>query len=131
MMNDQKNLAYYMNLIYKSEVTPEEDGSGFNVEIPLLKGCMAFGETVEDAYQSLTEVKQAWFEIALERGWEIPVPLTAEVKTYSGKFNVRLPRYLHRDLANFAEREGTSLNQLVVALLAKGTGQPSPLAAVS
>ena len=120
-----------MNLVYKSEVTPEEDGSGFTVEVPLLKGCMAFGETVEDAYLSLIEVKQAWFEIALERGWEIPVPQTAEVKTYSGKFNVRLPRYLHRDLADFAEREGTSLNQLVVALLAKGAGQPSPLAAAS
>ena len=127
MMNDPKNVNEYMKLIYKAEMIPEEDGSGFNVQIPLLKGCMAFGETVEDAYQSLTEVKQAWFEIALERGWDIPVPQMEEVKTYSGKFNVRLPRYLHRELANFAEREGTSLNQLVVALLAKGTGQPSPL----
>ena len=127
MMYDKKNVNEYMNLTYKAEMIPEEDGSGFNVQIPLLKGCMAFGETVEDAYQSLTEVKQAWFEIALERGWDIPVPQMEEVKTYSGKFNVRLPRYLHRELANFAEREGTSLNQLVVALLAKGTGQPSPL----
>ena len=127
MMNDKKNVNEYMNLTYKAEMIPEEDGSGFNVQIPLLKGCMAFGETVEDAYQLLTEVKQAWFEIALERGWDIPVPQMEEVKTYSGKFNVRLPRYLHRELVNFAEREGTSLNQLVVALLAKGTGQSSPL----
>ncbi len=131
MMSDKKDLDYYMNLVYKAEMTPEEDGSGFNVEIPLLKGCMAFGETIEDAYQSLIEVKRAWFEIALERGWKIPVPPVEEVKTYSGKFNVRLPRYLHRELVEFAEREGTSLNQLVVALLAKGTGQSWPLETVS
>ena len=121
MTTERKDLDYYMNLTYKVEMTPEEDGSGFNAEIPLLKGCMAFGETIEDAYQTLIEVKQAWFEIALERGWNIPTPPEGEVKAYSGKFNVRLPRYLHRELAELAETEGTSLNQLVVALLAKGT----------
>lgn len=131
MMNDKKELDYYMNLIYKAEMAPEEDDSGFNVEIPLLKGCMAFGETIEEAYQALIEVKQAWFEIALKRGWKIPEPSVEEARTYSGKFNVRLPRYLHRELAEFAEREGTSLNQLVVALLAKGTGQSWPLETAS
>ena len=122
MMTDRKDLDYYMNLVYKVEITPEEDGSGFNVEIPLLEGCMAFGETIGDAYQTLIEIKRAWFEIALERDWKIPVPPVEEAKAYSGKFNVRLPRYLHRELAELAETEGTSLNQLVVALLAKGTG---------
>lgn len=130
-MTDRKDLDYYMNLAYKVEVTPEEDGSGFNVEISLLKGCMAFGETIEDAYQTLVEVKQAWFEIALERGWEIPAPPMEKVKAYSGKFNVRLPRYLHRELAELAEAESTSLNQLIVALLAKGTGQSRSLGTVS
>jgi antitoxin HicB len=123
MMTERKDLDYYMNLAYKVEMTPEEDGSGFNAEIPLLKGCMAFGETIEDAYQTLAEIKQAWFEIALERGWKIPEPPVEEIKEYSGKFDVRLPRYLHRELAELAEAEGTSLNQLVVALLAKGIGR--------
>jgi len=119
----RKDLDYYMNLVYKVEVTPEKDGSGFNVEIPLLKGCMAFGETIEDAYQTLIEIKRAWFEIALERDWKIPAPPVEKVRAYSGKFNVRLPRYLHRELAELAKTEETSLNQLVVALLAKGTGR--------
>ena len=131
MMTDRKDLDYYMNLAYTVEITPEEDGSGFNVEILLLKGCMAFGETIEDAYQTLIEVKRAWFEIALARGWNIPEPPVEEVKAYSGKFNVRLPRYLHRELAELAEIEGTSLNQLVVALLAKGAGQPRSLGAAN
>ena len=116
----EKNLSYYMNLPYKIEITPEEDGTGFNAAIPDLKGCMAFGETIEEAYEMIIEVKQAWLEIALERGWQIPEPPPAEFKEYSGRFNVRLPRYLHHELSEMAEREGTSLNQLVVAFLSEG-----------
>jgi len=121
-MSETKDLSYYMNLPYKVEITPKEDGSGFNAAIPLLKGCMAFGETLEEAYASLAEVKQAWLEIAFARGWKIPEPLS-ETKDYSGKFNVRLPGYLHRELAELAEAQGTSLNQFVVALLAEGAGR--------
>ena len=57
---------------YEIEISPEEDGAGFNASIPALAGCVAFGETIEDALQTLAEVKQAWIEIALERGWQIP-----------------------------------------------------------
>jgi predicted HicB family RNase H-like nuclease len=37
---------------------------------------------------------------------------------YSGKFVVRVPKFLHAALAAEAEREGVSLNQLVVVKLA-------------
>ena len=133
MMTETKHLDYYMNLAYKVEMTPDESGSGFNAKVPLLKGCMSFGETIEDAYQTLIEVKQAWIEIAMERGWTVPEPPVEEAKEYSGKFNVCLPLYLHRELVTLAEVEGTSLNQLVVALLAEGTGtgRSLPLAAAT
>lgn len=118
-MMSKKNIEYYMNLPYKIEVTPDEDG-GFNASIPALKGCVAFGETIEEVHQVITEVKQNWIEIALEKGWQIPEPISEETKKYSGKYVVRLPRYLHRKLAEMAETEGTSLNQLSVAFLAEG-----------
>ncbi len=111
-----------MNLLYKVEITPEEGSGGFNAAIPLLKGCMAFGETLEEAYAALAEVKQAWLEIALTRNWKIPEPLS-ETKEFSGKFNVRLPGYLHRELVELAEAQGTSLNPFVIALLAEGAGR--------
>jgi predicted HicB family RNase H-like nuclease len=41
----------------------------------------------------------------------------------SGKFLVRLPRTLHAALNDEAEREGVSLNQLVVAKLSMQMGQ--------
>lgn len=40
---------------------------------------------------------------------------------YSGTFNLRLPRSLHRWFAESAERDGISLNQHVVSLRAEGT----------
>lgn len=109
-----------MSLPYRVEIIPAEDGTGFTASIPILKGCMAFGETLEEAYATVAEVKEAWFDIALEEGWSIPEPREEEVKEYSGRFNVRLPRYLHRRLSEVAEAEDTSLNQLVVALLSEG-----------
>jgi predicted RNase H-like HicB family nuclease len=60
--------------MYKIEIVPEQDGSGFNASIPALKGCMAFGETVESALETLADVKQTWMELAKEHGWEIPKP---------------------------------------------------------
>jgi antitoxin HicB len=119
-MTNERSLEYFMALPHKVEIAPTEDGVGFTASIPDLKGCMAFGETVEEAYEMVTEVKEAWIGIALEEGWSIPEPREEEVKAYSGRFNVRLPRYLHRRLAEVAEAEDTSLNQLVVALLSEG-----------
>ena len=116
----EKTLSYYMNLPYKIEITPEEDETGFNAAIPELKGCMAFGETIEEAYETIIEVKQAWLEIALERGWPIPEPASAEFQEYSDSFSVRLPRYLRDKLSEMAGKEGTSLNQLVLAFLSEG-----------
>jgi len=113
-------LARYMRLPYKIEIIPDEDMTSFTAVVPELEGCMAFGETIEEAYEMITEAKKLWIETALEEGWAIPEPAEEEVKEYSGRFNVRLPRYLHRRLAELAEVEETSLNQLVVALLSEG-----------
>ncbi len=46
------------------------------------------------------------------------MPSTQEDYRYSGKFNVRVPKDLHRDLANSAEAQGVSLNLFVATALA-------------
>ena len=71
----------------------------------------------------IEEAKALWLEIALADGDYIPEPAPVEVEEYSGKFVVRLPRSLHRQLAQRAERENTSLNQLVVMFLSEGMGR--------
>lgn len=46
-----------------------------------------------------------------------------EGRQYSGKVNLRMPKSLHRDLVHDAEQEGVSLNQLIVATLARSMGE--------
>ena len=115
-----KDLSYYFGLPYRVEVYPDEDSRTFTLVIPELKGCMAFGETIQEAYAMLSDAKKLWIETSLSEGWEVPEPALEEARQYSGRFNVRLPRYLHRELATLADAEGTSLNQLVLGLLASG-----------
>lgn len=120
-----KDLDYYMRLPYKIEIIPDEESETLTAVIPDLKGCMAFGDTIEEAYEMITEAKRLWLETALEKGWSIPEPKPEELKEYSGRFNVRLPRSLHRKLVELAEAEGVSLNQMVLTLLAEGAERHS------
>jgi antitoxin HicB len=62
-----------------------------------------------------------WLEIALEENIPIPEPRPAD--QYSGKFNLRIPRTLHRQLAEAAEDEGVSLNQFYNKILAESIGR--------
>ena len=57
-----------------------------------------------------------------ERAGEGTVGLEAykkELEEYSGRFVLRIPRSLHRELKEAADREGVSLNQYVLYKLAK------------
>ena len=42
--------------------------------VPTLQGCMADGETLEEAVQAIKEAIRIWIEINTERGIEIPKP---------------------------------------------------------
>jgi antitoxin HicB len=120
-----KTLEYYLELPYTIELsrTPDE---GWFVRVKELPGCMSQGDTAEEALEMIQEAMSLWLETALEDGLTIPKP--RPVEDYSGKFVVRLPRSLHRDLAERAAEEGVSLNQFVAAALAQAVGraQASP-----
>jgi antitoxin HicB len=49
------------------------------------------------------------------------LPGSAE-KQYSGKFNIRIPKSLHRKLDEMAEEEGVSLNHYLVSTLSRAVG---------
>ena len=71
-----KTLSYYMNLPYSYTIEhiKEEDGGGIMLRVPLLKGCMTDGGTIEEAVQNLKDAKKTWLAFAIERGAEIPEP---------------------------------------------------------
>ncbi|MDO7788204.1 type II toxin-antitoxin system HicB family antitoxin [Desulforamulus aquiferis] len=117
-----KDIEYYLALPYRIMLYPAEEG-GFVVEIPELPGCISQGETREDALVMIEDAKIAWLQVALELGRDIPEPAEEE-ESFSGKFVLRLPKSLHRDLAKKAKEENVSLNQLATYLLSTAMGKP-------
>ena len=114
------DLKYYLNLNYPITIEKYTEYDGreyFAAEIPDLPGCGAEGKTVDEALKKLEEAKKAWIEVSLERGLEIPEPATED--QFSGKFLLRIPAKLHRQLALKAKRENTSLNQYIRSILEK------------
>ena len=53
----------------------------------------------------------------MEEGITIHEP--DDLENYSGQFKLRIPKSLHRSLTEHARREGISMNQYCVYLLAK------------
>ena len=111
-------LKDYMKLPYTRMVHEIEDESGhyFYGQILELDGCQSTGDTIEELYENLNEALEGYLEVKIENG--LPIPKPENVEGYSGKFNVRLPKSLHQRLAIEADREGVSLNTLVLYKLA-------------
>jgi predicted RNase H-like HicB family nuclease len=111
-----KTIDYYKSLKYPIELV--ETDEGVVVSNPDLPGCHSFGETISDAIKNLDEVRLLWLEGYFKTYGSAPEPRDDE--DYSGKFVLRVPKWLHRTLEKAAKREGISLNQLAVSLLSKG-----------
>ena len=104
-----KTLNEYMKMPYRMEIVEDEEEGGFVVSYPDLPGCITCGETIESAVQNALA--------ALEERIEIYEPDSLE--NYSGQFKLRIPRSLHRSLAEHSQKEGISMNQYCIYLLTK------------
>jgi antitoxin HicB len=110
------SLDEYLAVEYPMSVIAEPNG-GYVAMFPDLPGCFAQADNLTRLMELATDARVAWISGELEDGHDIPPPTYPE--EYSGKFNLRVPRFLHRRLAESAEREGVSLNQYVVGLLSE------------
>jgi antitoxin HicB len=104
---------------YRKVIRGDAD-EGFLAEVPELPGCVTAGDTETEALANLKEAMAAWFEDALAEGEAIPEPSPVRSSRFSGRVLLRMPATLHRQLAERAQQEGVSLNQLAVVVLAKG-----------
>jgi len=114
---DRKDLKFYLNLSYPITIHPDPDG-GYVAEIEELHGCMTQAETLDEVFKAIEDARQLWIKTAYEEGQDIPLP--RDMEEHSGKFVVRIPRSLHRNLVRAAKREGVSLNQYITTLLTAG-----------
>lgn len=102
----------------------QEEGGGYLAEAIDLNGCIADGETIEEAVNNLEDAVNSWVKTAQELHLFVPAP--SDDSQFSGKWVVRTPRSIHHRLVDMAKREGISLNTLTVSLLAEGLGHKSP-----
>lgn len=112
-----KTLNEYLDLPYRIEVVPDTVEEGYVASYPELAGCITCGKTAAEAVANAIDAKKEWLTAAIEDGINIPLPDAAE--NYSGQFKLRLPKSLHRQLAEEAKRDGISMNQYCVYLLSQ------------
>jgi predicted RNase H-like HicB family nuclease len=62
------------NIKYELIIYWSETDAAFIVEVPELAGCLADGETYEEAIFNVKQVIHKWIETAKEIGREIPTP---------------------------------------------------------
>ena len=110
-----KTIDYYLNLPCKLEIVPDMDEGGFAARYPELPGCITVGDTLEAVVKNVNDAKIEWITAALEDGNTIPEPSSYD--DYSGQFKLRLPKSLHKLLADRSKEEGVSMNQYCVYLL--------------
>lgn len=70
-----------MNLRYKIILYWSEEDQAFIAEVPELSGCVADGETYQQALQNIEIIMQEWLEIAQRLGRQIPEPKQRSVTT--------------------------------------------------
>ena len=104
-----KTIDYYMNLPYKLEIVPDLDEGGYIARYPELPGCITVGNSLEETVRNVLDAKREWLTAALEDGNTINEPISLE--EYSGQFKLRIPKSLHRSLAEHSKAEGISMNQ--------------------
>ena len=99
----------------------ESDGEReFSATVPDLPGCVAAGDTPEEALENVKGAIAVWLDDAKARG--VPVP---QLRRHSGRFTVRVPSWVHAELETQAVLENVSVNQYVASILTYHLGRRS------
>ena len=101
---------------YNIIIQQDLDGC-YYAKVEELDGCFAEGQTAQEAWENIQDSMKNWMEIAQEMNVPIPLPKSNQETEYSGKYLLRMPKKLHKELTMTAEEEGISLNLLMVNLL--------------
>ncbi len=119
------SLEEYLAVPYTFEVLRDDsDGTtAYVAHVLELPGCITQSDRFEELEPMIQDAMRAWIETALEDGKPVPEPNPED--DYSGRFVIRLPKTLHRQLAERAAVEGVSLNALVSVALGQYVGTAS------
>jgi len=116
----QRTLEEYLKLEYSITIEKKDDGylswhPDFGSE-----AIIGWGETREDAVKELDKARVVLINFMFEEGMTIPAPTSEEdLEDFSGKFVIRVPKFLHSKLVSEARRNGISLNTYANVLLSQ------------
>lgn len=101
---------------------PPDLGGGYEALFPVLaRSVVGYGQTRQDAIDDLLEAARAFIEAVNETGQQLPATEAPRAwDEFSGKFNVRVPKLLHANLARLSDEQGVSLNSIVQTILMSG-----------
>ncbi len=103
---EQVNVTHYCYTVCWSD-----EDQAYVARVAEFPSLAAHGKTPAGALREIQGVVQSVIDDLVESGEPIPVPFAKE--KYSGKFNVRVPESMHRNLVIKAAQEGVSLNQFI------------------
>lgn len=109
--------AHELADLYSYRVDWSEEDDSFVARVTEWPSLMAHGESRAEALNEIVNAVSFAIEDCQDNGDAFPPPF--RTREFSGRFNVRLPQSLHRELVTRAAEEGVSLNQLVTTALAK------------
>ena len=112
LTGNEENAKYDDNYI---EIIPDNEEGGYALRCPELPGCVTCAETIQEGIKMLEDAKKSWFTACIEDKIDIPEPVN--IDAYSGQFKLRMPKSLHKELAERSKKEGVSMNQYCVYLL--------------
>lgn len=110
-----KTLEEYMRLPYRMEIVEDTEEGGYTISFPELPGCLTCADTMEQAMENAKDAKRTWLIAAIEERIAIQEP--SKIEDYSGQFKLRIPKSLHKLLAEHSKEEGISMNQYCLYLL--------------
>lgn len=105
---------------YQRRLLPDPSG-GYTATIHELPGCIAEGDTADEALANLEETAKSWIASAVASGYPVQTPI--DYNGASGRVALRISRRLHQLAVERAALEGTSLNQFIGNALASYLGQ--------
>ena len=98
-----------------------DGGGGYTVTVQEFPGCIAEGDTAEDALRNFDAAAASWIEAAVASGLAIVEPVEAPL--YSGRIALRIPGGLHQDVARLAQIDDCSINQLLSVAISEYVGR--------
>jgi predicted RNase H-like HicB family nuclease len=96
---------------YLYSVGWSEEDEAFVARVAEFPSLGAHGETQEEALREIKTVVEFVLKDLTESNEPIPEPFGK--RSFSGKLVLRMPEYMHRQLALEAMQQGISLNQLL------------------